>query len=306
VSGSYLTFAARRLGAAVLIAVLVSAITFVMLRVLRPEAFSDPRPLPIELADYLWSAFTQFDLGRSYQRPFRPVGELIVERLPADLSLFVGAAAFGVVAGVLGGVTCARHPRSLRAYALSAVATLALCAPVYWVALMAILLFGAGIGRVVQLGFVDTGLYEPLTRDPLGWFRALALPWMVAGAPLAAICLRLTAASMLDATDTDYVRTALAKGLTPRAAAYRHALPTALAPTVSFAGAYAPLLVGNALLVEQVFNIPGVFRYTPGAVSNGDFPLLQGMVIVGAVLVVIGNLLADLALAWLDPRVRGQ
>jgi binding-protein-dependent transport system inner membrane component len=123
------------------------------------------------------------------------------------------------VAGVVGGVTCARHPRSLRAYAL-----------------------GAGIGRVVQLGFVDTGLYEPLTRDPLGWFQALAVPWMV----------------------------------------------------------------GNALLVEQVFNIPGVFRYTPGAVSNGDFPLLQGMVMVGAVLVVIGNLLADLALAWLDPRVRGQ
>ena len=305
-SGSYLTFAARRLGAAVLIAVLVSAITFVMLHVLRPEAFFDPRPLPTELADYLWSAFTQFDLGRSYQPPFRPVGELIVERLPADLSLFGGAAAFGLVAGVVGGVTCARHPRSLRAYALGAVATLALCAPVYWVGLLALLLFGAGIGRVVQLGFVDTGLYEPLTRDPLGWFRALAVPWMVVGAPLAAICLRLTAATMLEATDTDYVRTALGKGLTPRAVAYRHALPTALAPTVSFAGAYAPLLVGNALLVEQVFNIPGVFRYAPGAVSNGDFPLLQGMVIVGAVLVVIGNLLADLALAWLDPRVRGQ
>jgi ABC-type dipeptide/oligopeptide/nickel transport system permease component len=109
---------------------------------------------------------------------------------------------------------------------------------------------------------------------------------------------------MLDAADAEFVRTALGKGLSPRAVAYRHTLPTALAPTVSFAGAYTPLLVGNTLLVEQVFNVPGVFRYTPGAVSNGDFPLLLGMVIVGAVLVVVGNLLADLTLAWLDPRVR--
>ena len=75
---------------------------------------------------------------------------------------------------------------------------------------------------------------------------------------------------------------------------------------MSFAGAYTPLLVGNVLLVEQVFNIPGVFRYTTGAVSNGDFPLLQGMVLVGAVFVVIGNLAADLLLARLDPRVRVQ
>jgi peptide/nickel transport system permease protein len=168
---------------------------------------------------------------------------------------------------------------------------------VYWVGLLAILLFGNGIGRVVELGFVDSGLYEPLTRDPLEWLRALIVPWIVAGAPLAAISLRLTAATMLDAADAEFVRTALGKGLSPRAVAYRHTLPTALAPTVSFAGADTPLLVGNVLLVEQVFNIPGVFRYTTGAVSNGDFPLLQGMVLVGAVLVVAGNLLADLTLA---------
>ena len=111
---------------------------------------------------------------------------------------------------------------------------------------------------------------------------------------------------MRDANDADFVRTALGKGLTPRAVAFRHSLPAAVSPTLTFAGAYTPLLVGNALLVEQVFNIPGVFRYTPGAVSNGDFPLLQGMVLVGAVLVVLGNLMADLVLARLDPRVRTQ
>jgi peptide/nickel transport system permease protein len=305
-SGSYLTFAMRRLAAAGLIAVLVSAITFLMLHVLRPEAFFDPRPLPSQLVDYLWSAFTRFDLGTSYQPPFRPVGDLIRERMWADISLFAGAAAFGVAAGMAGGVYCARRPRSLRARLLAMLAMVALCAPVYWVALVTILLFGKGIGVIVGLGFVDTGIYRSFGSDPVRWFGSLLVPWIVAGLPLAAICLRLTEASMIEAGDTEFIRTALGKGLSERRVAIRHALPAAAVPTISFAGAYTPLLVGNALLVEQVFNIPGVFRYTPGAISNGDFPLLQGMIIVSAVLVVLGNLAADLVLARLDPRVRTQ
>jgi peptide/nickel transport system permease protein len=303
-TGSYLTFAARRLAAAVLITMLVSAITFVMLHVLRPEVFFDPRPLPNQLGDYLWGAFTRFDLGQSYQPPFRPVGDMIRERMWADFALFAGAAVFGVAAGVAGGVACARRPRSLRARALSAVAMVALCAPVYWIALLTILLFGRGIGLIAGIWFIDTGNYQPLFSDPLGWFGALLVPWMVAGAPLAAICLRLTASSMIDGSEAEFLRTALGKGLSERRVAIRHALPAAAPPTISFAGAYTPLLVGNALLVEQVFNIPGVFRYTTGAISNGDFPLLQGMIVVGAVLVVLGNLAADLALARLDPRIR--
>jgi peptide/nickel transport system permease protein len=306
VSGSYLTFAVRRLAAAVLIAALVSAITFVMLHVLRPESFFDPRPLPTQLGDFLWGAFTRFDLGTSYQPPFRPVGDLIRERLPADISLFAGALVFGVVAGVAGGVACALRPRSLRARVLGGLAMLALCAPVYWVGLLTILLFGSGIGRIVQIPIIDTGLYRPFTDNPIAWFSGLLVPWIVAGLPLAAICLRLTTASMLDANDMDFARTALGKGLTPRAVALRHTMPASVSPTLTLAGAYMPLLVGNALLVEQIFNVPGVFRYTPGAVSNGDFPLLQGMVLVGAVLVVIGNLAADLLLARIDPRVRTQ
>jgi peptide/nickel transport system permease protein len=303
-SGSYLTFAARRFLAAGMIAVLVSAVTFVMLHVLRPEVFFDPRPLPSQLADYLWGAFTRFDLGQSYQPPFRPVGDLIRERMWTDFSLFLGAAVFGVVAGMAGGVFCARRPRSIRARLLGMLALVALCAPVYWVALVVILLFGKGIGVIVGIGFVDTGIYRSFGSDPVRWFGSLLVPWMVAGLPLAAICLRLTLSSMIEVGDAEFIRTALGKGLSERRVAIRHALPAAAGPTISFAGAYTPLLVGNALLVEQVFNIPGVFRYTPGAISNGDFPLLQGMIIVSAVLVVLGNLAADLLLARLDPRVR--
>jgi peptide/nickel transport system permease protein len=305
-TGSYLTFAARRCVAAGFIAILVSAVTFLMLHILRPESFFDPRPLPSQLVDYLWNAFTQFDLGRSYQPPFRPVGELIRERMWADFSLFIGAALFGVLAGMAGGVFCARRPRSARARMMGVFAMLALCAPVYWVALVMILLFGHGIGVIIGIPFIDTGNYKSFSDSPIGWFGSLLVPWMVAGLPLAAICMRLTLASMLEVGDAEFIRTALGKGLSARRVAYRHALPAAAGPTISFVGAYTPLLVGNALLVEQVFNIPGVFRYTPGAISNGDFPLLQGMIIVSAVLVVFGNLIADLVLARLDPRVRFQ
>jgi peptide/nickel transport system permease protein len=304
VSGSYLTFVARRLAAAILIAVLVSAMTFVMLRVLRPESFSDPRPLTVQTLDFLRDAFLHFDLGRSLQPPFREVSDLILEGLPADLSLFGGALVTGAAAGIAGGVYCARRPRTLQTRGLEALAMLALCAPVYWVALASILLFAPGIGVVAEIGIFDTGRYAPLTQDPLAWLGSLVVPWAVAGAPLAAICLRMTAATMGELGDEDFIRTALGKGLSPRAVALRHALPAAASPTLSIAGAYTPLLVGNALLVEQVFNIPGVFRHTTGAVSNGDFPVLQGLVLVGAFLVVVGNLAADLVLGRLDPRQR--
>jgi peptide/nickel transport system permease protein len=301
---SYLTFTLRRLVAAVLVALCVSAITFVMLRVLRPEAFADSRPLPVQLADFLWGIVTQFDLGRSRQAPGRPVSELVLRGLPADLSLFAGALVIGVAAGVAGGVVCARRPRSAAAWLLRVLALLALCAPVYWVGLLALLLFGSGVGVLVPLFIVETGNYEPLTQDPLAWLRSLLVPWLVTGAPLAAICLRMTAATLRDVADEDFLRTALGKGLSERTVILRHALPVSVAPTLSVAGAYVPLLVGNALLVEQVFNIPGVFRVTTDAVSQGDFELLQGLVIAGAILVVLGNLAADLLLARLDPRVR--
>jgi len=302
--GSYLTYVARRLAAALVIAVLVTGITFVMLRVLRPESFDDPRPLWEQTIDFLWGAFTRFDLGNSVQPPFPPVGDLILDGLPADLSLFLGALAIGTVTGMAAGVHRSRHPGTFGSRLLGVAGLLALCAPVYWVALVAISLFGDGVGRIVGLPIVDTGVYEPLTQDPVAWLGSLLVPWLVVAAPLAAICMRMTTASIDELGEEDFIRTALGKGLTPRAVTVRHALPAAASPTLALAGAYTPLLVGNALLVEQVFNIPGVFRETTGAISNGDFPVLQGLVLVGALLVVIGNLAADLVLGRLDPRVR--
>jgi ABC-type dipeptide/oligopeptide/nickel transport system permease component len=127
---------------------------------------------------------------------------------------------------------------------------------------------------------------------------------MVAGLPLAAVCLRMTRATMLEIRDEDFVRTAAAKGLSPAAITARHVLPVALPPVVSLGGAYTPLLIGNVILIEKVFDVPGIYQVIPVALEFGNYPLIQGTVIVTAVFVVIVNGLVDIALAAIDPRVR--
>jgi peptide/nickel transport system permease protein len=170
--------------------------------------------------------------------------------------------------------------------------------------MMLILVFGKSVGAPVPLAIVAPNSYAALTDDPLRWLNALLVPWLVVGAPLAAMCLRMTRASLPEVVDADFIRTATAKGLPPSRVTLRHALPVALSPTLSLAGASMPLLVGNAILVEAVFGIPGVYRLIPGAIDNGNFPVLQGIVIVGAVFVVMANAVVDVTLAALDPRVR--
>jgi peptide/nickel transport system permease protein len=205
---------------------------------------------------------------------------------------------------VLGGVVCVRRPRSFVSRALEVFAAVALCAPVYFVGLMVIFVFGPSVGGPIPVFLVTVNTYVGLTEDPLTWLHALLVPWIVAGLPLAAMSLRMVRGTMPEAMEQDYVRTAVAKGVGPRRIAWRHALPIALPPTVSLAGSYAPMLIANVVLVEAVFGIPGAYRLIPGAMENGNFPVLMALTIVGSVFVVFCNAAADVALAAIDPRVR--
>jgi ABC-type dipeptide/oligopeptide/nickel transport system permease component len=116
--------------------------------------------------------------------------------------------------------------------------------------------------------------------------------------------MRMTRATMSEIRDEDFIRTARAKGLTPRRVSFRHVLPVAVPPVVSLAGAYTPLLIGNVILIEKVFDIPGIYQVIPGALDIGNYLLIQGVVIVTAVFVVIVNGVVDVALAAIDPRTR--
>ena len=176
-----------------------------------------------------------------------------------------------------GGVVRARYPRSVRALALQGLATFAICAPVTGSRCWSSWLFGTGIGAIVGSGSSTPGRTSRCARIRSPGSAYLLVPWMVAGAPLAAICLRLTASGMRDVDDADFIRTALGKGLSAAAVAFRAlAARPRSAPTIAFAGSYTPLLVGNALLVEQVFNIPGVFRYTPRRDLQRRLPAAAG------------------------------
>lgn len=305
-SGSFALFALRRSVAAVGVAIAVTALTFLTLHGLAPENFNDTHPLPIEMLHYLERVFLHADLGLSSFRPFQPVLTMLGESVPADLSMLVGAMVLGVLGGIAGGVLCARRPGSLLSRLLQIAAAVLLCAPVYVTGMMAILLFAPAVGPVLPIGLVTINSYVGLTADPVGWLHAMFVPWLIAAAPLAAMCLRMTRATLPEVMEAEFVRTAHGKGLRPQRVTMRHALPVALPPTLSLAGAYTPILLGNVVLVEAVFGIPGIYRLIPGSISNGNFPVLQGIVVVGAVFVVIANALVDLALAALDPRVRAS
>jgi peptide/nickel transport system permease protein len=303
---SRLVFRISRALTALVVIVATTALTHVCLRLLRPDVFpGDDRPLPLALADFLRRVFLELDLGRAGSISNRPVTEVMAEGLPADVSLLVGGILFGVVAGVAAGTLCAARPRTLAARAVEALVALALVAPVFWLGLMGILLFAPGLGGPLSVPlFSEPGTYEPLTSDPIAWVRALWAPWIVLGMPLAGLTARMMRASTAEVLDAEYLRTARAKGLSEFRVLRRHALPAAAAPVATIVGIYGATTASNALLVEQVFGIPGILRGTLRASAVGDFELLQGLVIVSAALVVFGTFVADVVVGWLDPRVR--
>jgi len=304
VSDSFAFYVARRALAVVAVTVTLSAVTFLMLHLLTPESFVDPRPLHVELFTYLRDIFLRADFGDSTQRPFQPVRSMLAEALPADLALLVGAMLVGSVLGIAGGTICARRPRTFVSRVLQGLAAVLMCAPVYFVGFLVILLFAPNVGAPIPIPLVTVNTYQSLGQDPVAWLRSLLVPWLVAGAPLAALCLRMVRATLPEVLTEDYVRTATAKGLTPRRITVVHTLPVALPATLALIGTYIPILLANVILVEAVFGIPGIYRLIPGAVDSRNFPLLMAIVIVGSVLVVVANAIADVLQAALDPRVR--
>jgi peptide/nickel transport system permease protein len=230
-----------------------------------------------------------------------------------DLALLAGALVIGVAGGVLSGLWCASRRRSLSARVLEAAAMVLYCAPVYLVGALLLQYFNPIYGHFPLPAFFDA---EPKWvspfSEPWDWFRQLLVPWLVLGAPLGAMCLRLTLASTVEALDEDYVRTAIAKGVSWRRVVRRHAAPASFVTTFSFVGISVPLVVTNLVIVERTFSVPGFFRHTWKALGHvdppqtPDFPMLCALTVWGAVLIVVLGLLTDALMPWLDPRIRTE
>jgi len=259
------------------------------------------KPWYTQYFDYMKDLVLHQDLGFSYQNNI-DVRKQIVDRLPATISLAIGAAIVWLVIGITIGIISAVRPRSLLDRATMGGALVAISAPVYWVGLVALYLFADDIG--IWKIFPGAGSYVPFSEDPSKWFTSLLLPWFVLAASFAAIYARLLRSTMIESLSEDYIRTARAKGLSERRVVMRHALRSAITPIVTAAGLDIGVLLGGAILTESVFNIPGIGRLAFDSIQNSDLPMIQGTVLVGAFFIVMANLVVDILYAFIDPRVR--
>jgi peptide/nickel transport system permease protein len=259
------------------------------------------KPWYTQYFHYMRRLVLHFDFGYSYQSNVS-VKTLIFDRLPATVSLTIGAAVVWLVAGIAIGTISAVRRRSLFDRAAMGGALVAISAPVFWLGLMSLFLFAKDIGKVHI--FPGAGSYVPLSQDPIKWFSSLILPWLVLAASFAAIYARLLRANLIDVMSEDYIRTARAKGLPERRVVLRHGIRAAITPIVTAAGLDIGVLLGGAILTETVFNIPGIGRLAYDSILNGDLPMIQGTVLLGAFFIVMANLIVDVLYAFIDPRVR--
>ncbi|WP_302182670.1 ABC transporter permease [Paraconexibacter antarcticus] len=259
------------------------------------------KPIYVQYYRYVKGIVLHFDFGFSYQTD-APVRQQIVDRLPATISLTVGAVILWLTLAFPVGIVSAVKRRSLVDRAAMGGALLAISAPVYWLGLVALYLFSNDIGQFKI--FDGAGTYVPISQNVGTWFSSLLLPWMVLAASFAAFYARLLRSSLTEVLHEDYIRTARAKGLSERTVILRHGVRAAILPLVTVLGLDIGILLGGAILTESVFNIPGIGRLAYDAIKASDYATIQGTVLFGAFFIIVANLIVDIAYAVVDPRVR--
>jgi len=312
----------RRLLWAALTLIIVSFVTFFIFYVLPPgdpavlraghfpnpqllvdirHAYGFDKPFWVQYWLYMRAILLHFNFGYSYQVS-QPVKTLIFDRLPATISLTVGAVVIWMSVGMTVGAISAVRRRSLLDRFTIVGSLLAISVPTFWLGLMTLFLFSNDIGEIHI--FDGAGTYVGLTANPGRWFGSLLLPWLVLSASLAAFYARLLRSQLIETMSQDYIRTARAKGLSERQVVWRHGVRAAITPIVTALGIDIGFLLGGAVIVETVFNVPGVGYLAYQGIHSADLPIIQGTVQFGAFFIVIANLIVDVAYAFLDPRVR--
>ncbi|MHB8681120.1 MAG: ABC transporter permease [Acidimicrobiales bacterium] len=258
--------------------------------------------IPVQYWDFLKRLVWHHDLGYSYYGN-EPVSTILKQTVPITLSLAIGASIIWLVLGVLSGVLSAVRRGSILDRVITTLALFFYSMPTFVLGLMLLFLVSYQLQvRGIRI-FPGQG-YVGLTQSPLGWVESLTLPWLTLALVSAATYSRLTRGSLLEVLGEDYIRTARAKGLRESRVIFRHGLRSALTPVASQFGIDVGVLVGGAIVTETVFGLPGLGLTAVRAISNGDLPVIIGIVIVASAAVVVANIVMDIVYALLDPRVR--
>jgi peptide/nickel transport system permease protein len=309
-------FIVRRLLIAIPVLLLVSLMSFAVIWLVPGDpasVFLDAGATPEQLAQvrhrlgldepfYLqmiawYGRILHGDLGQSILLN-RGVAAAIVERLPVTLSLTGLALVFATVMGVVAGLLAAMRHASWTDQSIMVLALVGLSVPEFWFGLMMIFAFA------VRLHWFPAGDFVPLTQSFVGWWRSMAMPAFTLAAVQMGFIARMTRSAMLEVLGQDFIRTADSKGLPWSVVVTRHGLPNALVPILTVIGIVTGGLLGGAVVIEQVFSLPGVGRLVIGAVLSRDFPVIQGTLLFVAVIYLLINLVVDVLYAVVDPRVR--
>jgi peptide/nickel transport system permease protein len=312
------TYIVRRLLALIPVALVVATVAFVLIHlapgdpaaiIAGPDAPAEDvvrirrvlgleQPLHVQLVRW-YGHLVQGDLGQSiFLR--KPVVEAILDRAEPTVLLTLSATIVAVLIGVPVGVLSARYHNTATDQTFMVFALLGISIPNFLLGLLFVLVFG------VWLGWFPVAGYSPLEDGWLATARSLVLPAFALGLVQSALIARISRSSMLDVLREQYITTGRAKGLGERLVVYKHALRNALVPTVTVIGISFAVLISGAVVVETVFNIPGLGRLVVSAVSRRDYPVVQGVVLVIAGIYMLVNLLVDLSYLVIDPRVKYQ
>ena len=254
------------------------------------------RPIVEQFFGYLTSA-VRGDLGVSF-RNGDPVAEILVERLPATVSLAVVGILIALLIALPAGIWSALREGRASDAIVRVTSQFGVSVPDFWMGILFIALFST------TLGWLPTSGYRPLFGDPAGWLSHVALPGLTVGLVAGAIMTRYVRSAVLDVAAMGYVRTARSKGLSPAVVTLRHTVRNALVPILTITGIQLATILGGVIVVEVVFAWPGLGRLVYNAVSARDYPVIQGAVLLIAALFLLINLVVDLLYAVVDPRIR--
>ncbi|MFI6497308.1 ABC transporter permease [Nonomuraea typhae] len=229
----------------------------------------------------------------------QPVWPELLDRLPVTVSVAGGASVLWLLGGIAIGALSALRRGTVFDRVAMGVALAGVSLPTFFSGLLCLVVFSYGLGITAP-----GGSYTPITENPLEWAYNLILPWVTLAFITAAAYARHTRAGMLETMGEDFVRTARAKGLPERKVVVRHGLRAALTPIVTIFGMDVALLLGGAVITESTFSLPGIGKYAVDAIVNQDLPKVMGVTLVGAVFLVVANLVVDVLYAVVDPRVR--